>query len=505
MRGALPVALCLSLYLVVSSSTTWAAEEPAQSSDESMQELLQGFDADAGAKSEIGSDKSINQVLEGFEDDATESNQPAVDDLMKGFDDTSKSKPAPSTLPQTSSSPLNTGLTVRASTSYNIAHEAPAPGKTDYRGLSRARLQLVPEVRWKTGGGWRGVANANIFYDAAYQINGRDQYTKETLDEYESEVEVRELYMQGSLTTNLDLKLGRQIVVWGTSDNMRITDVLNPLDQREVGMVDIEDLRLPVTMARLDYYSGDWQWTGIAIPEIRFNKFAAFGSEFYPSNLPPPPEEIPADAWANMEYAMAVSGHFHGWDISFHAADYYNDDFYFDPGPPLTRRHSRLSMGGIAFNTVSGSFLYKTEFAYLNGLQFNHGDGADFSRLDFMLGLDYSGIQDVTLTLEIMDRYLPDYIAALELAPDNVKQHEGAIAVRYTQNFLHERLELMLLAMLSGDLDSNGGFSRLQLTYDLTDTLNISGGGVFYQGGDGGFFDAIANNDRMFLELEYNL
>ena len=78
------------------------------------------------------------------------------------------------------------------------------------------------------------------------------------LDAYEQESELREVYLQGALASALDIKVGRQIVVWGKSDNIRITDVLNPIDNREPGLVDIEDVRLPLTMSRLDFYFGDW-------------------------------------------------------------------------------------------------------------------------------------------------------------------------------------------------------------------------------------------------------
>ena len=47
-------------------------------------------------------------------------------------------------------------------------------------------------------------------------------------------------------------------------------------------MVDIEDLRLPVLMTRLDYYFGDFDITFAAIHERRLNKTAAFGSDFWP-------------------------------------------------------------------------------------------------------------------------------------------------------------------------------------------------------------------------------
>ena len=73
-----------------------------------------------------------------------------------------------------------------------------------------------------------------------------------------------------AITNNFDLKAGRQIVVWGRMDNIRVNDVLNPLDLRIPGLTDIEDLRLPVFMTRVDYYLANIALTGYLIHERRY-------------------------------------------------------------------------------------------------------------------------------------------------------------------------------------------------------------------------------------------
>lgn len=109
------------------------------------------------------------------------------------------------------------------------------------------------------------------------------------LNDYESDTEFREIFIRGKINPRLDLKVGRQIVVWGKSDNFRVVDVLNPPDLREPGLVDIENLRLPSCKSRLDYYQGDWSLSGLAIHEIRFDKLPPYGSDFYPFPVKLPP------------------------------------------------------------------------------------------------------------------------------------------------------------------------------------------------------------------------
>ena len=91
------------------------------------------------------------------------------------------------------------------------------------------------------------------------------------IDEYEWETEIGEFWMQGQLgRDDVDYKIGRQVVNWGRSEVLRVLDILNPLDQREVGLGDIENISLPVFMVKRDYYFDAYNLSLIAIPETRF-------------------------------------------------------------------------------------------------------------------------------------------------------------------------------------------------------------------------------------------
>ena len=145
-------------------------------------------------------------------------------------------------------------------------------------------------------------------------------------------------YIQGRLSNDIDLKVGRQIVVWGKSDSIRITDVINPLDNRLPGMTDIEDLRLSVGMAKLDYYIGMFNISAMIIAENRIFIEAPARGEFFPvdsifSTAPNPFIELkePTTSWDNMQYALAINGVFSGWDLSFYAADVLDQKWHIDP------------------------------------------------------------------------------------------------------------------------------------------------------------------------------
>lgn len=433
----------------------------------------------------------------------------SLDEIISGFDDETVRADTGEYEVAETASVLSLDGYFKLGASCNFAHHKPGAGETDWRGLSRLRPELNLELNAGFSSSWQARISGRGAYDLAYEIQGRNEFTDDVLDNYEKEIELGEAYIQGNLTKSLDIKLGRQIVVWGKSDNIRVTDVLNPLDIREPGLTDIEDLRLPVAMSRLDYYIGDWSLTGIAIHEIRFNKIPEYGSDFYPSSTPPPHEDKPGSRCKNTEYAAAINGIFSGWDISFYWADYYNDTPHtrlVSAGPPPQTgwKHARLKMFGAAFNQALGNWLLKTEAAYIDGFEFFNSPGGEYSRTDVLAGVEYSGFKDTTLSIEAADRHINGFDEALKLAPDNAREDEFQWVVRLTRDFLNETLTLTLLASTYGATGNDGALQRFSAEYDITDSVQITGGVVLYQSGDLAMYKNIGDNDRLFCEIKYS-
>ncbi|MBU1777224.1 MAG: hypothetical protein KJ899_11340, partial [Gammaproteobacteria bacterium] len=246
----------------------------------------------------------------------------------------------------------------------------------------------------------------------------------------------------------------------------------------------------------------EWSFTALAIPEIRFNKNPALGSDFYPYTTPLPREITPSDGGGNTEYAFAASGLFSGWDLSLYWARLYDDTPHavMVGGAPQLQ-HSRLTMGGLAANVALGNWLVKGETARFSGIEYS-GSTSAYTRNDIMLGTDYSGFADTTLSLEVVNRSIGDYDTALYNA--GIAEEEWQTAARYQGDFMHARLHLIALFSAYGKQLDEGGFTRLSAAYDLADALSLTGGIISYRGGDKFPFAAIADNDRIFAELKYS-
>jgi hypothetical protein len=453
---------------------------------------------------------SVDDALKGFDEDEAETN-PAhdpLDDVLKGFDDQADK-------PQTASSGaraeaeeparLSWGGSLAEELSYNHAHYAPSAGQPDYRGLSSVKTRLDLDADYRFDGGWKGRLGGHAFYDAAYRFRGRDDYRAGFLDSYESEAEIGEAFVEGPLSKAVDLKVGRQIVVWGKADTLRVTDLLNPLDLRLPGRTDVDDLRLPQFMSKLSYHRGPWTASATLVHEARYNKTVVPGSDFFPLTVALPPERKPSRSFNNQEIGLALDGVFSGWDLSLYAASVFNDQPHVAlEGDGLVRNHTRLGMFGLAANVASGNWLWKAEGAYLDGFKFSGAPGEKFARLDALAGVEFAGLTDTTISLEVVNRRLLDFDARLSGTPEDGRRSDFQSALRLTRSFFNETLDLVFLASTHGLDGGNGAVQRLQAAYDVNDSLVITGGLISYLNGDKQSFSNVGRNDRLFVEFVFH-
>jgi hypothetical protein len=444
--------------------------------------------ATAGSQQEA-EEQELLQVLEGFDDES----------------ETSETEPAAASGERM----FRLGGHLKLGTSYALHHHTDPAGLTDWHGLSRLRPELQLETELRPSQRWRLFASGRANTDLAFRINGHDRYTEQVLERYEHDLELLETYLAVDLGGGVDLTVGRQIVAWGTSENLRVTDVINPLDLREPGLADIEELRLPLAMTRLDINIGAWSLSGLAVHEIRFDRTPAYGHDLYPYPIPLPVEQEPANTLDSAELGLAARGSFSGWDLSFYLARVFNDtphlELEWGPGsyPRPVLRHSRLEMLGMAWDLAAGDYLVKAEAAHLRGLSFYHRPDEGLARSDLLLGLEYAGFDETSITVEVVGRHLHDFSPELELSPDLAQENQLDWVVRVTRTFLHQTLMVTLVSMQLG-LDGDGGaLQRLEARYDVNDRLEVVTGIVLYRSGERPGFATIGDGDRLFLDLTY--
>ena len=415
-------------------------------------------------------------LLEGFDDAPTTE----VDALMEGFDEVETSTKIEK---KVSEKAYNFEGKFTQSTAYSFHNDKP------HDGLSSLKSTLFLEYNYNLPKDFKLKINANAFYDLAYNIKSRDDFSKEDIDALESEVELFDAYIQGALTEKLDLKIGHQVVVWGKSDTIRITDVINPLDNRRPAMVDIEEMRLPTAMVKLDYYHDKWKISPIMIVQQKFNKNPPFGGDFNPNPQKIPKQKIPHSP----SFALNVAGEFSAFDVDFYFADIYAQD---ELGLPFVSHDEKMQMFGIALNYVYDTWLFKGEFAYKKDFQFLADAGKKYDRIDSLLGFEYRGIADTTFSYDVANKHMGDKSPLFE---QDSYQH----AFRATSDFLNATVHGNYLIALFGEKLDKGGFQRAWVKYDIADGISANVGLVDYIAGSP-IFDAIDDNDMIFVDIMYS-
>lgn len=140
---------------------------------------------------------------------------------------------------------------------------APALGVTSLRmggerfekgdiALSRSFLQV--EGTYTISPGFRFYARWRGAYDASYDFDAASHAIPQgVIDDQRKENEFRELYVDVRRGP-LFLRLGKQQVVWGESDGLRLADIINPLDLSWHFLFENwEDIRIGLPMIRAIY------------------------------------------------------------------------------------------------------------------------------------------------------------------------------------------------------------------------------------------------------------
>jgi hypothetical protein len=404
---------------------------------------------------------------------------------------------------------------LKFSSSCHFANDKPKPGKTDFRGINELKSSLFLRTDMDLPQGFKARAEVSTSYNWIYRLRGRGSYTEQTLSAYESDIEWMNCYVEGQLSDRMDVRVGRQVVAWGKSDSFRITDVLNPIDYLEPGRKELSESKLPVLMARLDYYADLFHLSVIAAPEHRWNRYPVFGSNFYPFDFSMgDDEDVPATV-ADMDYAMALNTSYAGSDMSLYLADYMDKSPYIEMLSPFLGfrpRHARVRMIGGDINYTWKNLLFKAEAAYFSGVRFSdyldqsldlvHISSRTYEKTQVLCGIEYMGFTDTYLALEAVNTTINGYDQSLE--ESGKSQNSVQISVKMIRSCFNGAGTFTLQSLFSGEKGQDGSLHQMKMSYDLSDDLTLTGGVLFFESGKNLFYRNLGDKDMLFLDLKYS-
>ena len=332
---------------------------------------------------------------------------------------------------------------------------------------------------------------------------------------------LREIYLD-LYFANMDIRIGKQQIVWGKADGVFITDIVSPLNLTEFLLPDFDEIRTGIISTKFDYYVGNSTFEAIWIPQFTPTERPAPGSIWYVQpDFPAPPtfdwskSEI-TPSLENSEIFLKYS--FMGSNIDFELMGGYTWDDnpamhvekVIDPTtqPPsliglnITPQHHRLYLTGGSFSTEIKGVILRGEAAYYDGKYFQTEDPLatdaliQKNYLNYVVGLDFN-IGDVKISGQFIQKYIFDYDANMT---ENETNNLATFLARY--DALRETLHFELFSYMG--LTDGDALIRPKISYDFEDSFNILLGANIFVGDEQGQFGQYGDNTMIYMKIKYN-
>ena len=334
----------------------------------------------------------------------------------------------------------------------------------------------------------------------------------------ELEIGLREVYMD-IFFDSIDLRIGKQQIIWGKADGVFITDIISPKDLREFLLPDFDEIRTGVTAVKADYYIGDNTLEFVWLPSFTPTAMPEDGSIWFPElNFPIQPEfdnskRKVEGSLQNSELFAKYSALTSLVDFEIMAGYAWDDDptmhisRTIDPATKqlmsltLFPQHHRLTIAGGSFSTTLGGWVVRGEGAYYQGKYFNSSDpfqGDAVVKKDYahyLVGVDYS-LWDIRLSSQFIQQAIMDYEETI-----NQDEFENTMTFLARRDFLRETLTLELFSYIG--LNNSDALIRPRLLYDLTDGFEVQFGANIFTG-DTGSFGQYDQNDMVYAKVKYS-
>jgi len=327
---------------------------------------------------------------------------------------------------------------------------------------------------------------------------------------------LRELYLDTSVDDSIVI-LGKQQVVWGKSDGLKVLDIVNPQNFREFILDDFDQSRIALWSVNAEIPVNDVTLQLLLIPDQTYHKFATQGSSYQftsPIIIPqtPPGENItikPTDTPNNIlqdaDVGFRLSTFTKGWDLTF------NYLYHYDDTPVLFRsinvttsglnitlnpKYKRTHLVGGTFSNTFGDLTLRGEVGYLTDKYISTNNPLDTNgvvktgELKYVLGFDWYGFSDTLLSTQIFQTYLDNHKTGMIRDEFNTQ-----ITFLFKQDYMNETLHAEILAL--HDIDYNDGMIRPKITYEYNDEINIYTGADIFYGDKDGLFGQFKEADRI--------
>ncbi|MDH3418172.1 MAG: hypothetical protein OEQ25_02805 [Gammaproteobacteria bacterium] len=372
----------------------------------------------------------------------------------------------------------------------------------DPNGLPR---QTLGDVRARLETEWAGEALRLTFKgDLLY-------------DDYESEMEaeLRELAIQASPRSSVDLKVGRQVLTWGTGDLVFLNDLF-PKNWVSFFFGREDDyLKDPSDALRLTWYTNAINVDIVWSPEFEPDNYltGARASFFSPvaggivAPRPPLDARMPDDDIENGELALRLFKTVGSTEY----AGYFYRGFFKQPlgsNASLEPSFPQLSVIGASLRRPLGRGLFNAEIAYHDSREDGGGTNPLIpnDQLRLLTGYEFEARPRLTVGLQWYLELTRDYAALVENSPApslEPDERRHVLTTRLTYRTAQDRLTYSLFAFYSPTDDDH--YVRPSVSYRHSDRWTFTTGASLFSGKrDQTFFGQLEDNSNVYARARYN-
>lgn len=336
-------------------------------------------------------------------------------------------------------------------------------------------------------------------------------------------LELREFYYETDIGQT-SLTLGKQQIVWGKADGLKVLDVVNPQDFREFILDDFDDSRIPLWSVNAEIPIKDSLLQLIWIPDQSYHALPELDSLYAftsPALVPVAPPGVTVDLksaekpdrfFSDADYGVRLSSFVGGWDLTFNYLYHYNDTpvlfraLILAPQPTVTvtPRYERSHLLGSTFSNAFGDFVLRGEVGYSTDRYFLTNDANDSNgviksdEFAYVLGLDWSGINDTFLSAQLFQSHL------LDEEPAVVRDKtDTTVTFLARRDFMNDTLIADVLWL--HNFNNDDGLIRPKISYEWKDDVTIWLGADIFYGDEKGLFGQFDQNDRLVVGVEWGL
>ena len=361
-----------------------------------------------------------------------------------------------------------------------------------------------------------GIEAVGDLVDIQYRIDGRYRHDfQDTLDTDRNEFQFREAYLE-KRWDYASLRAGKQTIVWGQADGIRLLDKINSLNFREFIPDDYDNSRIARTAVTLTVPMGRGsELSASVIPEHAANRYPDPGYRFSMALMPEFPVNTqviaeplhePDLSLHDSDIAVRYATFIGSWDIALHGYRHYLADpavrLRVSPGQiTITPEFERNTMIGVGANNAFGDFVFRSELVYNTSYYYQTLNPQEqflskSPEAQSVLGLDYSGISDNLLSVQWFQWRTLEHQG--DFANEKVK---NTLTFLWRQFYMNNSLSTEILHIQELNTNEDGLF-RANIKYELTDDILIKSGADVFFGPEQGLYGQFNRKDQITAGIE---